>query len=328
MPHNVEPKVYLIGHSIGNPDAIEKWLNDLGVSDERVDELANIGVQEKSDAEQIVELAGRRCYKSFEVGLNANVTKIRENIVQYIDNILKVGHGSVLEHVTFNFAIENVSRVFTGEMNRHRAGMAISEGSMRYIRFEDIPYWIPTSIQGEHENEESIDNHLRLKLIDFLLEGVKDNFDEADYTKICSILDPAIDGTKNRYVGEWNTEEKKCFSRAAMGISFLISEFIYGKMVKNWGDELSESSKFKAKKDVTSMMRRIIPMGVATGGLWTGNIRALRHVFNMRCAPEAEEEIRLVGIQMLEILKAQEPTFFRDFKKQEDGTYKPEYKKV
>ena len=75
------------------------------------------------------------------------------------------------------------------------------------------------------------------------------------------------------------------------------------------------------------MMRRIIGMGVSTGGVWTGNLRALRHIFTMRCSESAEEEILLVANLMLEKMIEEEPSFFSDFEKV-NGFYKPKYNKV
>ena len=47
----------------------------------------------KSEGELLTEVAGRICYKSFGVGLNPNVTKIRESSRDYIDNTLSKGDG-------------------------------------------------------------------------------------------------------------------------------------------------------------------------------------------------------------------------------------------
>lgn len=291
----VDLKVYLIAKSEVQPGKIEGWLRDQEVSGAGRARLVDL--DNKTDAEMIVELAGRRCYKSFEPGLNANVTKIREDVVEYIDNILKVGHGSVLEHVYFSFAIENVSRVFTGEMNRHRAGMAISEGSMRYIRFEDIPFWMPDSIQATDAEE----------------------LQARDYA------DEAVQGDLR---GPKPLGEKKLLSQDVFKRAFTAAEGFYKELNDIWAEELAPESKFHLKKQITSMMRRIIPMGVATGGVWTGNIRALRHIFNMRCDEAAEEEILHVANMMLEIMQESEPTFFKDFAKNEKGFYRPKYAKV
>ena len=88
------------------------------------------------------------------------------------------------------------------------------------------------------------------------------------------------------------------------------------------------STKFADKKKYTSMGRRIIGMGVSSGGIWTGNIRALRHVLSMRTDAAAEEEIQHVFCMIADHMIAQEPTLFGDFTKQEDGSFKPKYWKV
>src|SRR6185312_802422 len=79
----------------------------------------------------------------FQPSLNPNLTKVRKDMVEYLDNVLKQRHGSVLEHAVFTYAVNGCSRVFTGEKNRHRVGTAISERSMRYVRMDDLEYWVP-----------------------------------------------------------------------------------------------------------------------------------------------------------------------------------------
>lgn len=280
--HNVEPKVTLIARSAPEGNGILRWLKDHGVSDARALELSGDRCDDgtvKSPGDQIIEAGGRRCYMSFEPRLNPNVTRIREDIGEYIDNILHSMHGSVIEHVSYSFAIENVSRVFTAEMNRHRAGMAISEGSMRYIRLEDIPYWIPTSIQSNH----------------------------TDSVELC---------------------DKKKMSRDRFKLAFQQAEINYKAMLDIWKEELDEKSKFSMKKEITSMMRRIIPIGVASGGIWTGNLRAWRHILTMRCAASAEEEIRLVAEMIFVKLREAEPHVFADFERNEKGFVEPKHRKV
>ena len=72
-----------------------------------------------NDSEFLIELAGRACYKSFGVGINPNITKIRDNPRDYLTNVLEKGDGRILEHATVTFAFLNVSRVFTHEVVRH-----------------------------------------------------------------------------------------------------------------------------------------------------------------------------------------------------------------
>ena len=85
---------------------------------------------------------------------------------------------------------------------------------------------------------------------------------------------------------------------------------------------------FHYKKTITSMMRRLVGMGVATGGVWTGNIRALRHVIAMRCSAAAEEEILHVFSRVVVMIKEKEPLMFGDFEKNDKGFWVPKYAKV
>ncbi len=270
MPHNVDIKTFFIAKSKVDEFEVNDWMNYLKAND------FNLNLKEKTDAEALIELAGRRCYMSFQPGLNKNVTKIRTDIVEYIDNIMKSAHGSVLEHYTYTFAIEGVSRVFTGEMNRHRAGWAISEGSMRYIRFDDIGWWMPPSM--------------------------------------------VVNDNDNVEVKNAKLKTQEIFNKA-----FAQMEENYNELLKTWN--LDENN-FHYKKTMTSLFRRIIGMGVATGGVWTGNLRAIRHVLAMRTTSAAEEEICYVFSNIMKKIKDMESSFFGDFTQDEFGFWSPKYKKI
>jgi thymidylate synthase (FAD) len=103
-------------------------------------------VLQPNDSEFLIELAGRSCYKSFGVGINPNVTRIRDNPKDYLANVLEKGDGSILEHATVTFGFLNVSRVFTHEIVRHRAGTAMSQESLRYVRPREINIWLPADL--------------------------------------------------------------------------------------------------------------------------------------------------------------------------------------
>lgn len=267
----MEIEIFQIAHTVVRPDEVQKWLEYLNAGD------FEVPYNEVDDPALLVALAAKRCYMSFKPGLNPNVTKVREGMVEYLDNILAQGHGSVLEHATYTFAIEGVSRVFTAEMNRHRAGWAISEGSMRYIRFGDhIPYWIPLSLR-ELESDDV------------------------------------------------ETTTRKIASRELLRNAFDHQLKVYKKLLDLW--KIDEGN-FASKKALTSCFRRIIGMGVATGGIWTGNVRALRHVLAMRCSEHAEEEIQHVFTRIAEMMVKDLPSLFGDFEKDKRGYFKPTYPKV
>jgi thymidylate synthase (FAD) len=84
---------------------------------------------------------------------------------------------------------------------------------------------------------------------------------------------------------------------------------------------------FHEKKHKTSFMRRFAPDGVATGLLWTANIRTLRHTIEARTDQGAEEEIRLVFGMIGELMRAEAPVLFGDYEVQ-DGTWIPNWRKV
>lgn len=109
-----------------------------------------------TDAEALIEMAGRACYRSWEPGLNPNVTKVRTD--GYLQNVIKQGHGSVLEHAQFTFGFQSVSRVFTHELVRHRAGVAISQESLRYVRLTDLTFNIPDVLKQVPDGK-SFDEH-------------------------------------------------------------------------------------------------------------------------------------------------------------------------
>ena len=151
----IEPEVYLIAETKTDPQQLKAALASLG-KQTALEWLNKTKQASKSEGELLTEIAGRICYKSFGLGLNPNVTKIRQNSQDYIENTLAKGDGSIFEHATCTFAFLNVSRVFTHELVRHRAGVAISQESLRYVRPSDIKLWLPPDLEGRRKEVKSI----------------------------------------------------------------------------------------------------------------------------------------------------------------------------
>jgi thymidylate synthase (FAD) len=139
------PEIELIARPSIDLDALERYLKTVGgeswlqMRREQEDGL--------NPGQLLVEAAGRACYRSWTEGLNPNVTKIRRDQQQYFLNILRSGHGSVLEHANYTFILYDVSRIFTHELVRHRAGSAFSQESLRFVRLNEIPFRIPESLE-------------------------------------------------------------------------------------------------------------------------------------------------------------------------------------
>jgi thymidylate synthase (FAD) len=266
----VKPSTFIIAETAVTPD-LDLMLNHLGAADWNTDAT--------TDGELLVEVAGRMCYKSFGVGLNPNVTRVREGNRDYIGNVLKVKHGSVFEHASTTVAFCDVSRIFTHELVRHRAGTAISQESMRFVRLDDIPIYIP-ALDREFE-----------QLAVITLEG-KTGFDPKSYGKTFA------------------TTFFNQMTEMTLKAQELISE---------WSQFLDHPKvPFKLKKAITSALRRMAPGGHATNVILTANHRAWRHLLELRTAltPDgdltAEVEIHDVMMELGKKFKAAYPNFYQD----------------
>lgn len=154
-----KPEVFLVSRpSLDWPEILRylRAVNGTPWADDKMDDLEH-------QAEHLVELGGRLCYRSWLPGLNPNVTKVRDDSREYHHNILKSGHGSVLQHANFSFIFHQVSRVFTHELVRHAAGTAFSQESMRFVRLTDIPFWFPVWARKDPELMKR-----SLELLDFM----------------------------------------------------------------------------------------------------------------------------------------------------------------
>jgi len=131
-----EPAVYLLGRQVINDAELDRFLADHMVGHWETDsEIAS---------EVICETAGRVCYMSFAKPRPGG------NSV-YLSHIKEVGHGSVLEHAVWSFIIASVSRSFTHELVRHRAGFGYSQLSQRYVDESVAEYVEPDVIANDPE---------------------------------------------------------------------------------------------------------------------------------------------------------------------------------
>lgn len=123
-------------------------------------------------AERLAKTAGQWCYLSFGPDRTKNV-----DADKYFLNIKKSKHGSIMEHPSFTFALWGVSRSFTHELVRHRAGCGFSQVSQRYVggptlRFVERPEYVAdpklhrlfeSSIEEAVHNYELLTNYLLTK---------------------------------------------------------------------------------------------------------------------------------------------------------------------
>ncbi len=103
---------------------------------------------ESTDGERLAEFAGRLCYMSQK-------NPAKRDTRDYLENIKKQGHGSVLEHANYSLLLEGVSRSLTHELVRHRAGFAYSQLSQRYVDESTANFVMPPAIIGDEALEKA-----------------------------------------------------------------------------------------------------------------------------------------------------------------------------
>ena len=110
---------------------------------------------ESSDGERLAEFAGRLCYMSQRNPANRTTH-------DYLENIKRQGHGSVLEHANYSILLEGVSRSLTHELVRHRAGFAYSQLSQRYVDESQASFVVPPAIIGDDALEDAWRNQVEM----------------------------------------------------------------------------------------------------------------------------------------------------------------------
>ena len=142
----IQPQVFHLAQTTLDRSGLRDYLSAVGVPAWSSDAM--------SDAEALQEVMGRTCYNSFAVGLNPNVTRIREGNALYIKNIIESGHGSVLEHAADSWILFNISRVVTHQIVRARVGTGYSQASGHYIRVDGIKSWFPKVLEDHPRRAE------------------------------------------------------------------------------------------------------------------------------------------------------------------------------
>ncbi|MGH6689758.1 MAG: FAD-dependent thymidylate synthase, partial [Gammaproteobacteria bacterium] len=226
----------------------------------------------ETGGEELIELAGRLCYRSFAPGLNPNVTKVREGNAAYMANLLKQQHYSVLEHVHVTYAFLNVSRVFTHELVRHRLSN-FSQESLRYVRLDELGAYWPEA------------------------------FGEEVFRKV--LRQVTVEGELTEDQMAENVASMVRSSRLIFEDFFRHAEDAQTKFANLFG--LDHLTDFNIKKRLTSAMRRCAPIGLTTAIIMTTNLRNWRHVIELRTGEHAEEEIRKVIGMVADDLRALYP---------------------
>lgn len=279
--------VRLIGSTMIQRDGIQDFLSSEG--------FEGWSTEAEQDGEILVEVAGRICYMSFERGRPHG---------DYIKNILSSGHGSVLEHTTINLLVTGVSRSFTHELVRHRAGAGFSQLSQRYVDESKCQFVVPPEYEEEVKAAELVIEESWPGALP--LSDVGDIHEYADCL-LTDTEDDATDLTDQQTVGlKW--------LRAMAASQRLYMELVeYG--TRKVTDRLAgiTVSLTDIKKNARQAARSVLPNATETKIVVTLNGRSIRHVLEMRGSPFADAEFRRVAVAMYRATAGSLPDILGDF---------------
>lgn len=130
------------------------------------------------DPERAVATAARLCYSSLDVeDLKDDVDKTDQ--IPFVRKIISLGHQSVLEHASFTFLIEGISRVTTHQLVRHRVA-SYSQRSQRYVREEGgFRYVIPPCLKQDTKKVDQFE-HLMATIYQLYDAWVEDGVSQED----------------------------------------------------------------------------------------------------------------------------------------------------
>ena len=108
--------------------------------------------------EKVVATAAKLCYSP--CGINETQEKLTdEKIRDFVKMLAQIGHESPLEHVTFTFGIEGVSRALLAQLTRHRIA-SYSVQSQRYVKNSNFEYVVPEEIKKIPEALSEFENSI------------------------------------------------------------------------------------------------------------------------------------------------------------------------
>lgn len=124
--------------------------------------------------QEVVASAAKLCYS--RVGIEDIIEKLDdESTSKFVHMLSDLGHESPIEHVSFTFAVEGVSRTLTHQLVRHRIA-SYSQQSQRYVKLAQFQYVIPDSISQILEAKEIFekameeDQRTYNKLVEILMD--------------------------------------------------------------------------------------------------------------------------------------------------------------
>jgi len=102
-------------------------------------------IQHTADPEELIAAAARLCYAEQTDDI---LEQDPDGAGKFVAMLKQVGHLSPIEHASFTFLVEGVSRAMTHQLVRHRLA-SYSQRSQRYVRHAEFDYIVPPRLAGK-----------------------------------------------------------------------------------------------------------------------------------------------------------------------------------
>lgn len=134
--------------------------------------------------EKVIASAAKLCYSA--VGVDEILEGLDEgNVRSFLDRLMSYGHMSPIEHVSFTFAVEGVSRSLTHQLVRHRIA-SYSQQSQRYVKLDQFEYIVPPEVEKDDDAKQVFISAMEQsqKAYDKIVEILKEKYIEKGMKKL------------------------------------------------------------------------------------------------------------------------------------------------
>lgn len=240
--------------------------------------------------ELVIATAGKLCYSPSNIN-DLMEKQTPESIEKFVNMLVSMGHESPLEHASFNFAIEGVSRALTHQLVRHRIA-SYSQQSQRYVREGQFEYVIPDDIKH---------NPFLTKLY------LKHMIDTQ------RLYDDIVDGLISDYVYD-DERYGKYLDRQLRKLKIDMPEF-YVWCDRYWMDSnFIEQLRIDYKRLYSTLEKKAIenaryvfPNAIETKIIVTMNLRTLINFCHHRCCRRSQDEINKMAWEMVKVIEEVSP---------------------
>ncbi len=233
------------------------------------------------DPERTVAMAAKLCYSKSDISeVKEGLTD--EKTASFLDMLSSLGHQSPIEHISFTFGIEGISRACSHQLVRHRIA-SYSQQSQRYVDGNSFEFVTPPAIAEDPVLLEKYNDAIKHEA-----EAYAEVRDLLIYRSVVKLA-------------ENDTEIKEKLGEiSVMSESDVILKF----------RELDKKRFSAFEKSANEDARFILPNACTTKIICTFNARSLLNFFEHRCCSRAQWEIRDVAQQMLVLVKETAPHIF------------------